>query len=137
MPHELSISGSGRELSSCQPWLAPPPSPALSLAEIQATKDPAQLLTGQDDVSGVLLGLGPGEGASLQALGEEDEAAPVPEQDLDQISPPIAEGEEVTRGRVLTDRLLSEAGEPREGLPHVCNPDGQVDPDARRDAQHE
>lgn len=53
-----------------------------------------------------LLCRGPDEPALLQALAEQTSALSIPPNDLDQIAPPAAEDEHVTRERVLLQRLI-------------------------------
>ena len=57
-------------------------------------------------------GLRPDEAATLQALGEEAEAIPIPPKQFDQITAPSAKDEDVAGKGVGGELFLNDAGHP-------------------------
>src|SRR5712691_3583624 len=58
----------------------------------------------------------PEKDAVLEPLGEEAEAGPIPEHDLDQVGLPTSEQEEVAREGILPQQALDQHGEPLDAL---------------------
>jgi hypothetical protein len=55
----------------------------------------------------------------FEPLGEEAEAGPIPEHDLDEVRLPTAEHEEVAREGILPQQALDQHGKPVDALAHV------------------
>jgi hypothetical protein len=68
----------------------------------------------------------PDEPTLIDALGEQAEPVPIPEQHLQHRRPLTPEGEKMTRERVLPQLLLNQGGEPVHALSHVGVAECQV-----------
>lgn len=79
----------------------------------------------------------PCESPTLQSLVQQPESRVLEVQDLDAIAGAIAEDEEMSIRRVFQEDLPSESAQTIDGLAHVGWPTAKVDPNRRRETQHD
>src|SRR6478752_4968749 len=113
-----------------------PPS-ALRRAPIDAVDQHRQLCRGQRQrLTGIDVRR-PEKDALLEPLGEEAEACPIPEYDLDEVGLPAPEHEEMAREGILPQHALDQHSEPVDALAHVGVAKGQVYLQALRKQGHD
>ena len=77
------------------------------------------------------------ERAALESLREQPESVAIPCQNLHPITPSVEEDEEVSRERVVVERVAHDGVKAIEGLPEVHGVPRQEDANGRRQAQHD
>lgn len=76
------------------------------------------------------------ESPALEALVVQDEAAPIPEQDLAAVGAAAEEDEEMAAVEIELPLPLNDGGQPVVATAHVDLADREIDPNARRQRQH-
>lgn len=81
-------------------------------------------------------GLRPDEAATLQSLGEEAEAIPIPPKQFDQIATSTAKDEDVAGKGIRGEFLLNDTGQAIKTTAHVSHASGEPDPGVTRQTDH-
>src|SRR5580692_803250 len=106
------------------------------VVDVDAVEQHAQLRGVQGDAAGALADARQTEAAALEALVVDDEAASVPEQDLDPVAAAAHEDEQMSRERVHAPLVADDRVETVVAAAQVHRLGRQVDVDTRRQRQH-
>jgi len=101
----------------------------LALLQGEAVEQPLQLASA--DSKGLLFGpFGPAKATALQATIVEPEAVVVPVEDLELVSPAVAEDEEAVAEQIEFEGMANERRQTVDGLSHIGIAAGEIDGDA-------
>lgn len=79
----------------------------------------------------------PRERALLEAFVQDPKSGVIPDQDLQSIPAPIAKEKEMPRERIQIEALAHQRGQAINRAPQIGGPGGHVDPNRRRNRQHD
>ena len=80
--------------------------------------------------------LRPDESSALQLFREKTQAVPIEPQNLDQVTAPTTENEDVTREWILLKCCLHHSTQACKSSTKICHPCGDPDPRSRRQPDH-